>query len=129
MKLLVLAPHAVDAAAVRSALPGEDLAGAEVLVVSPAMQQSGLRFWMSDSDGAIEQAEQASEETAEGLRAEAASVRATTGESEPLLALQDALATFPADRIVVFRGESDDYREEDLAEAESRFGVPVTTIR
>ena len=128
MKLLVLAPHAVDASAVRSALPGEDLSDAEVLVVSPATQQTGLRFWMSDSDEAIEQAEQASNETAAGLRGEAASVRATTGESEPLLAIQDALATFPADRVIVFRGESDDFREEDLADAESRFGVPVTTI-
>ena len=127
MKLLVLAPHAVDAAAVRSALPGEDLGGAEVLVVSPATQQSGLRFWMSDSDDAIDKAEDAAAATAGSLRDEAGSVRATTGESEPLLALQDALATFPADRIVVFRGE-DDFKDEDLADAESRFGVPVTTV-
>ena len=128
MKLLVLAPHAVDASAVRSALPGEDLSDAEVLVVSPATQQSGLRFWMSDADGAIEQAEQASGETAESLTGEAASVRATTGESEPLLALQDALATFPADRILVFRGDGDDYREEHISEARERFGVPVTEV-
>ena len=128
MKLLVLAPHAVDAQAVRSALPGEDLEGAEVLVVAPAMQHSGLRFWMSDSDEAIEQAEGAAAQTGAALQGEAASVRTTTGESEPLLALQDALATFPADRIVVFRGDEDDYREEELAEAESRLGVPVTTV-
>src|SRR3712207_1970459 len=128
MKLLVLAPHAVDASAVRNALPDDDLEGAEVLVVSPALQQSGLRFWMSDSDDAIAGAEQAAQETAQALQGEAASTRATTGESEPLLALQDALATFPADRIVVFRGDSDAYREEDLAEAQSRFGVPVTTV-
>lgn len=126
MKLLVLAPHAVDANAVRSALPGEDLSGAEVLVVSPATQQSGLRFWMSDADGAIEKAEEAAASTAGSLKGEAATVRSTTGESEPLLALQDALATFPADRIVIFRG-SDDFKDEDLAEAETRFGVPVTT--
>jgi hypothetical protein len=128
MKLLVLAPHAVDAAAVRSALPGDDLEGAEVLVVSPAIQQSGVRFWMSDADDAIEEAEGAAQQTGAALEGDAASVRTTTGESEPLLALQDALATFPADRIVVFRGDSDDYKEEELAEAESRFGVPVTTV-
>ncbi len=128
MKLLVVAPHAVDAAAVRRALPGDDLQGAEVLVVSPALQESGLRFWMSDSDAAIEQAEHAASETAAELRDDAASVRSQTGESEPLLAIQDALATFPADRIVVFRGADDAYREEDLAEVETRFGVPVTTV-
>jgi hypothetical protein len=126
MKLLVLAPHAVDAAAIRSHLSEQDLSDAEVLVVSPAMQQSGLRFWMSDSDDAIIAAEKAADETAEALRAEAGHVRAQTGESEPLQALQDALATFPADRIIVFRGEEDDYREEDLAQARERFGVPVT---
>jgi hypothetical protein len=128
MKLLVLAPHAVDASAVRNALPDDDLEGAEVLVVSPAMQESGLRFWMSDSDDAIAAAEQASEQTAQALSGEAATTRATTGESEPLLALQDALATFPADRVIVFRGDGDAYREEDLADAQSRLGVPVTTV-
>jgi len=126
MKLLVLAPNAVDASAVRSALPGEDLEGAEVLVVSPALQKSGIRFWMSDSDDAIQAAEQAAGDTADALSGEAQSVRATTGESEPLMAIQDALATFPADRILVFRGDEDAYREEDLADAERSLGVPVT---
>jgi hypothetical protein len=126
MKLLVLAPNAVDAPAVRNALPGEDLSEAEVLVVSPALQESGLKFWMSDSDEAIAHAREAAARTAESLGEEGARVRTETGESEPLLALQDALATFPADRVVVFRGEADEYREEDLADAEDRLGVPVT---
>ena len=52
-----------------------------------------------------------------------------TGESEPAVALQDALATFAADRIVVFShpdGERDYREDEGLAEAEERFGIPVT---
>ena len=126
MKLLVLAPQAVDAAAVRDALPGEDLSEAEVLVVSPALQESGFRFWMSDSDDAIRDAQQAASQTASSLAGEGARVRTETGESEPLLALQDALAMFAADRVLVFRGDADAYREEDLGEAESRLGVPVT---
>jgi hypothetical protein len=128
MKLLVLAPEAVDAAAVRRALPDDDLTGAEVLVMAPALQQSGIRFWMSDSDDAIQHAEQAASDTAGALRSEGARARATTGESEPLLALQDALTTFAADRVVVFRREGDEerYREDDLAEAQERFGVPVS---
>ena len=68
MKLLVLAPEPVDAAAIRTALPDDDLSSAEVLVVSPAIEPSGLRFWMSDSDGAIERAEEASSQTAAGVR-------------------------------------------------------------
>jgi hypothetical protein len=125
MRLLVLAPEPVDAAAVTAALPGEDLAGAEVLVVSPAMQSSGVRFWMSDADGAIDHAQAAQEDTVAALQDEGVRARGTTGESEPLLALQDALAQFPADRILVFRGDSDAYREEDLSSASERFGVPV----
>ncbi len=127
MRLLVLATAPVDAAAVREALPGEDLDGAEVLVVSPAVNESPVAFWVSDSDEAIADAESAGRESATALEeAGAGRTRATTGESEPLVALQDALATFPADRIVLF--VSDD--EHDLrAAAEERFDVPVSEVR
>ena len=51
------------------------------------------------------------------------------GESEPAVAIEDALATFPADRIVIFShpdGERDYREDQGLAEGESRWGVPVT---
>lgn len=131
MNLLVLASDPVDAAQVRSALDGEDIEGAQVLVVSPAVNSSPLAFWVSDSDEAIADAENAAQETARALAAEGARTRATTGESEPLLALQDALATFPADRILVFvrGGDASRYREEDVVgEAQRRFGVPVSEV-
>ncbi len=132
MKLLVLATDPVSADSVRGALPDEDLDRAEVLVVSPAVNESALAFWVSDSDEAIEDAESAAERTAAQLRESGARARATTGESEPLLALQDALATYPADRVLVFVREEDEarYREDDVAgEAERRFNVPVTEVR
>ena len=129
MKLLVLATDPVDADDLRGALDGEELDGAEVLVVSPAVNESPVAFWVSDSDEAIAEAESTARQTAEALAAEGARTRAATGESEPLLALQDALATFPADRVVVFtRGdeEAQRYREDDVVgEAQRRFGVPV----
>jgi hypothetical protein len=128
MKLLVLASEPVDAAALRSAV-GEDVAGAEVLVIAPATTRSKVRFWVSDNDEAIEHAQATADETAERLEEEGVDVAADTGEAEPAVAIQDALATFPADRIVVFthpQGERD-YREDDgLRDAEGRFGVPVT---
>ncbi len=132
MKLLVLATDPVSADSVRQALPDENLDGAEVLVVSPAVNESALAFWVSDSDEAIEEAESAAERTAAQLRESGARARATTGESEPLLALQDALATYPADRVLVFVREEDEarYREDDVVgEAERRFNVPVTEVR
>jgi hypothetical protein len=132
MRLLVLASDPVGADDVRSALPGDaDVEGAEVLVVAPAISDSPVRFWMSDNDGAIERASETAAQTAGGLREEGVAARATTGEAEPLLALQDALATFPADRVLVFvrAGDEARYREDDIAgEAERRFGVPVTQL-
>jgi hypothetical protein len=132
MKLLVLATDPVDADDLRGALPADELDGAEVLVVSPAVNQSPVAFWVSDSDEAIIEAESTAQQTADALNDAGARARAQTGESDPLLALQDALTTFPADRVVVFaRGdeESQRYRENDvLREAERRFGVPVTDV-
>ena len=114
MRLLVLAQEKVDADKVRSALPGEDLQDAEVLVVSPAQEESALKFWMSDADDAIAAAEETAHESAEELGG-----REEVGDADPLLAIQDALATFPADRIVVFG-------DRDVADqAREKFDVPV----
>jgi hypothetical protein len=127
VKLLVVTPEPVDAKLLRSTL-GEEIEGAEVLVVSPATHQSKLAFWLSDADEAIHEAEVAQEETVERLEEEGVDAAGDTGESEPAVAIQDALATFPADRIVIFShaGETDYREDEGLADAEERFGVPVT---
>jgi hypothetical protein len=128
MKLLVLTPEPVDAELLRATL-GEEVEGAEVLVVSPATNRSKVAFWVSDPDDAIAEADAAAEETVERLEEQGVDAAGDTGESEPAVALQDALATFPADRIVVFsHPEGDrDYREDEgLADLEERFGIPVT---
>jgi nucleotide-binding universal stress UspA family protein len=128
MKLLVVTPEPVDAGALRATL-GEEVEGAEVLVVSPAGNRSKVAFWVSDSDDAIAEADAAQEETVERLEEEGVDAAGDTGEGEPAVAIQDALATFKADRIVFFsHPEGDrDYREDDgLADAEQRFGIPVT---
>jgi hypothetical protein len=131
MKLLVLATDPVGADDVRSALGGEDVDGSEVLVVSPAVNESPLAFWVSDSDEAIADAESVAQRTADALAQNGAAVGVRTGESEPLVALQDALATFPAERILIFvrEGDAARYREDDVVgEAERRFGIPVTEV-
>src|SRR2546429_8868618 len=100
MRVLVLTSEPVNAELLRGAL-GDDAGDAEVLVVSPALQDSGLRFWMSDADEAIARAEQVQEETVERLDEEGIDAAGDTGEADPLLALQDALQTYPADEIVL----------------------------
>jgi hypothetical protein len=132
MNLLVLASDPVDATTLRDAV-GDEIADARVLVVSPALNESPVAFWMSDADEAIEDAREAGAATVSELWDEGVEAQGTIGESEPLLALQDALATFPADRIVVVaRDDEDDqrYREADLCgEAGRRFDIPVTLAR
>jgi nucleotide-binding universal stress UspA family protein len=126
VKLLVVTPEPVDAKLLRATL-GEEVRGAEVLVISPATNESKVAFWVSDSDEAIAEAETAQQETVERLEEEGVDAAGDTGESEPAVALQDALATFPADKIVVFSHPDLDYREDrGLQDAEQRFGVPVT---
>lgn len=130
MKILLVTPEPVDASAVRSAV-GDGADDAEVMVVVPATESSPLRFWMSDVDTAIAEAEAKKRETVESLSDAGIQASGEAGEPEPGLAIQDALATFTADRIVIFsRPEGDqDYREEaGLRDAEERFGVPVTHL-
>src|SRR5579884_829528 len=129
MKLLVLTSEPISAARLRDALPGGvDPEQAEVMVVAPALQESGLRFWLSDADDAIARAEAVRRATVERLGAEGVPASGDTGESDPMLAIEDALQTFPADRIVLFahRDEQQRYHEDvDAGEIEERFGVPV----
>jgi hypothetical protein len=130
VKILLLTPEPIDAGLLRSAA-GDELEGAEVLVVSPATNESKLAFWVSDPDEAIAEAETAQVDTVERLEEAGIDAAGQTGESEPALAVQDALATFPADRIIIAlhpEGERD-YREDAaLADLESRTGIPVTWL-
>lgn len=132
MNLLVMSPEPVDADTVRTALGGEDLGDAKLLYVAPAFHEGAVKFWMTDNDDEIAAAQQRADQTQEALRSEGVQATGITGESEPLLALQDALATFPADRILVFVHADDElrYREDDVVgEAQRRFGVPVVEAR
>ncbi len=128
MKLLVVTPEPVDAALLRSVV-GDEAAGAEVLVVAPATNRSKLAFWVSDPDEAIQEAETAQVDTVERLEEEGIDAAGQVGESEPAQAIEDALATFAADRIVIFshpEGERDHREDTGLEDAESRWGIPVT---
>ena len=125
-KILALVAEPVSSEALRSAL-GDGVDDAEVMVVAPALD-SKTRFWTSDNDEAIARAEEVKQETVERMAEDDVDAVGDTGETDPLLALQDALATFPADEIVIFThpaGERN-WAEADLVEeAEDRFDLPV----
>lgn len=128
MKLLVVTPEPIDAAVLRTVV-GEEVNGAEVLVLSPATNQSKVAFWVSDPDDAIAEATTAETDTVERLEEEGIDAAGRVGESEPAQAIDDALATFAADRIVIFshpKGDRDYREDESLADAETRWKIPVT---
>jgi hypothetical protein len=127
MRTLVVAAEPVDPGQLADVI-GEDVSDDEVRVVTPALNDSRLAFWISDSDEAIADAESTQEKTVERLRSEGIEAEGGTGESDPLLALEDALATFPADRVVIFRhpeGEGAYLEDDVIAEARERLGIPV----
>jgi hypothetical protein len=126
MKLLVVTTEPITADQLRAALPEDvDPSDAEVMVVAPALQQSGLKFWLSDADDAIERARQVRTETVEQLGEAGVSASGDTGESDPMQAIEDAVNVFSPDRILVFT-HGQGYREDlDEGELEERFGIPV----
>jgi hypothetical protein len=111
-------------------LAGADLAGRSVRVLAPSVNDSRLAFWVSDPDEAIAEAQDAASATAAEIdRSDARLDGVQAGESDPLLAIRDALDDEPADEIVVaYRtGEDAAYREDRLepASLEREFGLPV----
>jgi len=125
-KILALVSEPVSSEALRSEL-GEGIDDAEVMVVAPALD-SRTHFWTSDNDAAIARAEDVQQETVERLAESDVDAVGDTGEADPLLALQDALATFPADEIVIFTRRKGDqnWAEGDLLEqAQEQFPLPV----
>jgi hypothetical protein len=129
-KILALVSEPVSGEALKKAVGRERAQSAEVLVVAPALN-TRRRFLMSDVDGAIERADEIQEETVERMEEEGMDAAGDTGESDPLLAIQDALQTFPADEIVLFThpGGQLNWGEEGLLnEARERFGRPVEHI-
>lgn len=128
-RIIALVTEPVSGEALRSAL-GEDVGDAEVLVIAPALT-SRFRWLTSDTDKAIERAEAVQEEAVERLSEEEVDAVGDTGESDPLLAVQDALQTFPAEQIVLFthrEGDRNWLEEGVVDEARERFDPPVMHV-
>ena len=81
-----------------------------VKVVVPVVKQ-GLLDWLANDERAFAHAAEVAEETAEELPA--ADVDSAAGEANVALAIRDALASFPADEVVVAVGRGE---REKLAE-------------
>lgn len=126
-KVLVVAGAAVDEQQLARELDLEE--DTELKVVAPIQPASDLDLVTGDVDDSIAAAEQRAEDAAEATDAEVTETE--SGESDPLLAIEDALATFEADQIVLVGGtEPDAGFEPDLAEeVRDRFSLPVRELQ
>lgn len=102
----------------------------DVLVVVPALN-SRLRHWLSDVDDAVARAHERLAVALADLRARGVSARGEVGDANPLLAIDDALARFPASAIVIATlppGQSNWLERGLIEKAKARFDVPVTHL-
>jgi hypothetical protein len=103
---------------------------ADVLVVAPALN-SRLRHYMSDNDAARVAAEERLERSVERLEAAGVPAYGWVGDADPLEAIADALAVFPADQVIV--STHPEHRSNWLARdvvdrARERFGLPIAHV-
>ena len=130
MRVLVIASEPISADRLRAAL-GETIDDAEIMVVAPALHRSALRFWLSDADEAIRRAELVQRETVEGLDDAGLDARGDSGEGDPIKAVEDALMTFPAERILIFTRPSSEQRYDEGLNADAlpqHVGLPVQEV-
>ncbi len=94
----------------------------EVKVVVPVVRQGALD-WLANDEKAFGHAERVAERTAAELPGE--TVETVAGEPNVGLAIRDALATFPADEIVVAVRPSD---QEGLVESGATSTAPQRAV-
>jgi len=102
----------------------------DVLVVVPALN-SRLRHWLSDIDDAVARAHARLAVALADLRTRGVEARGEVGDANPLVAIDDALAHFPASAIVIATlppGQSNWLERGLIDKARARFDVPVTHV-
>lgn len=127
-KIIALVSEPISGEALRDALGDEATDDMEVLVIAPALI-SKMRWLMADPDPAIRRAEEIQEETVQRLDEDGIDAAGDTGESDPLLAIQDALQTYQADQIVLFthrQGKRNWLEDGVVEDAKARFDPPVS---
>lgn len=93
-----------------------------LLVVAPA-GTSVLHHWVSDVDGAREQARERMEDAVSRAQAAELDASGVVGDEDPLTAVDDALRTFGADEVVAATTD-----RQLLAALRQRYAIPVTGV-
>jgi hypothetical protein len=101
-RLLVVANETVGGEALLEEIRGRCRnRDCEILVVTPALAGSRAAHWASDVDEAIELARQRMELSLIAIDGLGLRARGEIGDSDPNVAIEDALRAFPADEIVI----------------------------
>jgi hypothetical protein len=128
-RVLVVVTSRVGADEIRSTVASRFDEDADVRVIAPASGLSRVEWLTSDEDAARADAAARANEAGEAIPA--TSVETATGDSDPLLAIEDALRQFAADEIVVVTRPEEDttWLESGMGdEAQARFVLPVTHL-
>jgi hypothetical protein len=98
----------------------------QVLVIAPALN-SRLHHMVSDVDGAIAAADARLKVALEYLERLGVHADGEIGDSDPLLAIEDALRSFAADEIVIstYPPGRSNWLERNLPKRAQRFDVPI----
>jgi hypothetical protein len=102
----------------------------DVMIVAPALN-TRIRHWVSDTDGALSAARERLDRATEYLQDAGVRARGQIGDADPLLAIEDALATFDADQIIISTwppGQSNWLERDLIPSAEERFDRPVVHL-
>lgn len=131
-RLLVVATTVVEGSALRDQV--ERHAGdrsSAIHVVAPALAGSALKHAMGDVDEPAAEAHELLEASLEEIRGGGREVTGTVGDSDPLLAIEDALQVFAADEILIVTHPDEDatWLEGDLFDrAKAKFEPPITHV-
>lgn len=131
-RLLVVANETAGGEALRREI-GERCSDrdCEILVVTPALAVSRAEHWASDVDEAIELARQRMELSLIAIGELGLKARGEIGDSDPNVAIEDALRVFPADEIVISTHPPHRSRwlEHEVVERASReIDLPITHV-
>lgn len=130
--VLVVAGAAVAGEELRSEVE-RHLAGkeAEIHVIAPSFTETRFQHHAGQVDDAVEVAKQRLDRSLEELRRLGVKVSGAIGDSDPTLAIDDALAVFPADEILVVTHPDEEagwLEDEAFERAKERFDQPVVHV-
>jgi hypothetical protein len=131
-RLLVVANETVGGEAllgeIRKRSRGRDC---EILVITPILPSSRASHWASDVDEAIEVARQRMELSLIEIGRLGVKAKGQVGDSDPNVAIEDALRVFPADEIVISTHppQRSHWLERGVVErARAEIELPVTHV-